>query len=283
MSNTNREKKVTHFRLSLLDAKTHQQLKSVRFTRTSFIITIVCGIVIFCAAIFSIIAFTPVRTFIPGYPDANTKRTAIRNAIKADSLESVIYKWELYAKNLRRVLEGESGLDIDSLMTESQKQADAVHDAKHLQQQDSLLRKNVQEEELFEIAGRNTRSLPIEGMHFFTPLKGVVTQGYDPAMHPFVDIAAPEGTAVNAVADGTVIYTGWSEDTGYTIQLQHDSDIISIYKHNDKLIKNVGDKVKAGTPIALVGNTGGLSTGTHLHFELWYKGESMDPTKHINF
>lgn len=283
MSNTNREKKVTHFRLSLLDAKTHQQLKSVRFTRTSFIITIVCGTVIFCAAIFSIIAFTPVRTFIPGYPDANTKRTAIRNAIKADSLESVIYKWELYAKNLRRVLEGESGLDIDSLMTASQKQADAVHDAKHLHQQDSLLRKSVQEEEMFEIAGRNTRSLPIEGMHFFTPLKGVVTQGYDPAMHPFVDIAASEGTAVNAVADGTVIYTGWSEDTGYTIQLQHDSDIISIYKHNDKLIKNVGDKVKAGTPIALVGNTGGLSTGTHLHFELWYKGESMDPTKHINF
>lgn len=284
MSNTNKDnKKTTHFRLSLLDAKTHQQLKSVRFTRTTFIITIVCSVVIFCAAIFSIIAFTPVRTFIPGYPDANTKRTAIQNAIKADSLESVIYRWELYAKNLRRVLEGESGLAIDSLMTESQRQAEAAHDAKHLQMQDSLLRKSVQEEEMFEIAGRNTRTLPIEGMHFFTPLKGIVTQGYDPAMHPFIDIAAPEGTAVNAVADGTVIYTGWSEDTGYTIQLQHDSDIISIYKHNDKLIKSVGDKVKAGTPIALVGNTGGLSTGSHLHFELWYKGESMDPAKHINF
>ena len=284
MSNTNKDnKKTTHFRLSLLDAKTHQQLKSVRFTRTTFIITIVCSVVIFCAAIFSIIAFTPVRTFIPGYPDANTKRTAIQNAIKADSLESVIYRWELYAKNLRRVLEGESGLAIDSLMTESQRQAEAAHDAKHLQMQDSLLRKSVQEEEMFEIAGRNTRTLPIEGMHFFTPLKGIVTQGYDPAMHPFIDIAAPDGTAVNAVADGTVIYTGWSEDTGDTIQLQHDSDIISIYKHNDKLIKSVGDKVKAGTPIALVGNTGGLSTGSHLHFELWYKGESMDPAKHINF
>jgi murein DD-endopeptidase MepM/ murein hydrolase activator NlpD len=283
MSNTNKDKKVTHFRLSLLDAKTHQQLKSVRFTRTSLIITIACSVIIFCAVIFSLIAFTPIRTFIPGYPDASTKRAAIQNAIKADSLESVIYKWELYAKNLRRVLEGESGLDIDSLMTASQKQAQAAQDAKYLKEQDSLLRKNVQEEEMFEISGRNTRSLPIEGTHFFTPLKGVVTQGYDQAMHPFIDIAAPEGTAVNAVADGTVIYTGWSEDTGYTIQLQHDSDIISIYKHNDKLLKNVGDKVKAGTPIALVGNTGGLSTGPHLHFELWYKGESMDPAKHINF
>ena len=283
MSNTNKEKKTTHFRLSLLDAKTHQQLKSVRFTRTTFIITMICATVIFCAAIFSLIAYTPIRTFIPGYPDASTKRAAIQNAIKADSLESVIFKWELYAKNLRRVLEGEGGLDIDSLMTASQKQAEAYNNEKHLKSQDSLLRKTVQEEERFEIAGRITRNLPIEGMHFFTPVKGVITQGYDIAIHPYLDIAAPEGTSVNAIADGTVIYTGWSEETGYTIQVQHDSEIISIYKHNNKLIKNIGDKVKAGTPIALVGNTGSLSTGPHLHFELWYKGESIDPTKHINF
>ena len=283
MSNTNKEKKTTHFRLSLLDAKTHQQLKSVRFTKTTFTITIVCATVVFCAAIFSLIAFTPIRTFIPGYPDANTKREAIQNAIKADSLESVIFKWELYAKNLRRVLEGERGLAIDSMMTASQKQAEAARNEKYLKSQDSLLRKTVQDEEMFEIAGRNTRSLPIEGMHFFTPVKGVITEGYDPALHPYVDIAAPEGTAVNAIADGTVIYTGWSEETGHTIQLQHDSDIISIYKHNNKLIKNVGDKVKAGTPIALVGNTGSFTTGPHLHFELWYKGESIDPTNHINF
>ena len=283
MNNTNKEKKTTHFRLSLLDAKTHQQLKSVRFTRTTFVITIISSIVIFCAAIYSLIAYTSIRTFIPGYPDASTKREAIQNAIKIDSLETVVVKWELYAKNLRRVLEGESGLDIDSLMTASQKQAQDADKAKYLKAQDSLLRKTVQEEEMFAIAGRNKRSLPIEGMHFFTPLKGVITQGYDPAIHPFVDIAAPEGTAVNAIADGTVIYTGWSEDTGYTIQLQHESDIISIYKHNNRLIKNLGDKVKAGTAIALVGDTGTLTTGPHLHFELWYKGDSIDPTKHINF
>jgi murein DD-endopeptidase MepM/ murein hydrolase activator NlpD len=284
MSNTNKEKKTTHFRLSLLDAKTHQQLKSVRFTRTSFIITIVCAFVIFCAAIYSLIAFTPIRTFIPGYPDETTKRVAIQNAIKADSLERIIIKWELYSENLRRVLEGEaSPSSIDSLMKESSRTVEDAKDYSVLKLQDSLLRSNVMEEEMFAVADKNKRSLPIEGMHFFTPVKGIITQGYDPAIHPFVDIAATEGTVVNAIADGTVIYTGWSEETGYTIQIQHDAEVISIYKHNEKLINNIGDKVTAGAPIALVGNTGTLSTGPHLHFELWYRGESMDPTKHINF
>lgn len=284
MSNTNKDKKTTHFRLSLLDAKTHQQLRSVRFTKTTFIITIICSIVLICATIYSLIAFTPIRTFIPGYPDETTKRTAIHNALKADSLERVIVKWELYSENLRRVLEGEAApSSIDSLMNISRNTIESTKDDSIIKLQDSLLRKTVREEEMFELADRNRRSLPIEGMHFFTPLKGIVTQGYDATIHPFVDIAAAEGTVVNAIADGTVIYTGWSDETGYTIQIQHDADIISIYKHNEKLIKNVGDKVKAGSPIALVGNTGSLSTGPHLHFELWYKGECMDPTKHINF
>lgn len=283
MSNTNKEKKTTHFRLSLLDAKTHQQLKSVRFTRTSLIITVISAVVIFCALIYSLIAFTPIRTFIPGYPDEATKRIAIRNAVKADSLERVIIKWELYSANLRRVLEGEAkASEIDSLMNVSRQAINNTKDLDVLQAQDSLLRSNVMQEDMFAVADKK-RSLPIEGMHFFTPVKGIITQGYDAAMHPFLDIAATEGTVVNAIADGTVIYTGWSEETGYTIQIQHDAEIISIYKHNQKLIKNIGDKVTAGSPIALVGNTGSLTTGPHLHFELWYKGESMDPTKHINF
>jgi murein DD-endopeptidase MepM/ murein hydrolase activator NlpD len=259
MSNTNKEKKTTHFRLSLLDAKTHQQLKSVRFTRTSFIITIVCAFVIFCAAIYSLIAFTPIRTFIPGYPDETTKRVAIQNAIKADSLERIIIKWELYSENLRRVLEGEaSPSSIDSLMKESSRTVEDAKDYSVLKLQDSLLRSNVMEEEMFAVADKNKRSLPIEGMHFFTPVKGIITQGYDPAIHPFVDIAATEGTVVNAIADGTVIYTGWSEETGYTIQIHHDAEVISIYTHNGKLINNIGDKVTGGAPIASVVNTGTL-------------------------
>ena len=284
MSNTNKDnKKITHFRLSLLDAKTHKQLFSLRFNRTGFFVTVVSAAVLMCAAIFSLIAFTPLKTFIPGYPDARTKKAAIQNAIKIDSLENVIYRWELYSENIRRVVEGEQPVNIDSLIAEQHRQEELAKDPEYLKKQDSLLRQEVRKEEMFDISSRNHRKLPIEGMLFFTPLKGVVSQGYDPAIHPYIDITAPAGSSVNAIADGTVIYDGWSDEYGYTIQIQHTGDIVSIYKHNQKLLKKTGDKVKAGTAIALMGNTGSTSTGDHLHFELWHDGESLDPTNYINF
>mgnify|MGYP003305495476 CR=1 FL=1 len=284
MSNQNKDnKKIIHFRLSLLDAKTHKQLFSIRFNRTGFFVSIVTGLVMLCAAIFSLIAFTPLKTFIPGYPDARTKRAAIQNAIRVDSLESVIYRWELYSENLRRAVEGEEPVNIDSLINIHNREKELSKDPEYVKRQDSLLREEVRTEEMFDISGKDQRKLPIEGMMFFTPLKGVISQGYDAALHPFVDITAPEGSVVSAIADGTVIYEGWSDANGYTLHIQHDGDIVSIYKHNEKLLKRTGDKVKAGSPIALIGNTGSLTTGEHLHFELWYKGETLDPTRYINF
>ena len=220
---------------------------------------------------------------MPGYPDARSKRAAIQNAIRIDSLENVIFRWELYSENLRRAVEGEEPVKIDSLIKAKNSIQTEALDMAELARQDSLLREHVKEEEQFGISSRGKRNLPIEGLHFFTPLKGVVSQGYDPAVHPYIDIAAAAGSMVKATLDGTVIFAGWSDDAGYTIQIQHDGDIVSIYKHNEKLLKKTGDKVTAGTPIAVVGNTGELTTGDHLHFELWHKGETVDPTLYIKF
>lgn len=283
MAHRSREKKSNTFRLAFIDDKTHQHLVTLHFTKTSFFITLVTIIVVLCAAIFSIIAFTPVRTFVPGYPDARSKRAAIQNAIRIDSLENVIFRWELYSENLRRAVEGEEPVKIDSLIKAKNSIQTEALDMAELARQDSLLREHVKEEEQFGISSRGKRNLPIEGLHFFTPLKGVVSQGYDPAVHPYIDIAAAAGSVVKATLDGTVIFAGWSDDAGYTIQIQHDGDIVSIYKHNEKLLKKTGDKVTAGTPIAVVGNTGELTTGEHLHFELWHKGETVDPTLYIKF
>ena len=283
MSKSSKEHRTSKFRLALVDNQSHKQLFTVQFTRTSLFVALVTILVTLCTLIFSIIAFTPVRTFIPGYPDARSKREAIQNAIKIDSLENVIYKWGLYSENLKRVLEGAAPVKIDSLVNAGMNEAGRQADLSDIQRQDSILREKVKEEEQFGIAVRTRIILPIEGMHFFCPLKGVVSQGYDPISHPYIDITAPAGSVVKATLDGTVIYAGWDNETGHTIQLQHEGDIISIYRHNEKLLKKSGEKVTAGTSIALVGNSGELTSGDHLHFELWHKGEAVDPTKYINF
>lgn len=275
--------KVEHFRISIVDDMTHKQLWVVRFTRIGFFVFVISAVTVMMAASFSIIAFTPVRTFIPGYPDAHTKRAAINNAIRIDSLQNVIYTWMFYTENLKKVMEGEDPVAIDSIIRSTSASGAAGIAGKNLAGQDSVLRENVRKAEQFGLSQSADRNLPIEGMHFFTPLKGVISQGYDQILHPYVDITAPANSVVMSVLDGTVIGAGWSDDSGYTIQIQHSDDLVSVYKHNQKLLKKTGDKVSAGTPVALVGNTGALTTGDHLHFELWYKGEAVDPTKYINF
>ncbi|MBO8448936.1 MAG: M23 family metallopeptidase [Bacteroidetes bacterium] len=279
----NKTDRIKNFRLTLVDDETHKPILVTRFTRTTFLVSAVMAAAALCLIFYMLVAFTPVRTLIPGYPDARAKRAAIQNAMKIDSLEMIVSRWELYSENLRRILDGEEPIRIDSLVRKIAESDRQEISEREIRERDSILRMNVAEEEQFSLSLAEGRNLHIEGMHFFCPLKGVVSQGYDPAIHPFVDITAPANSMVFAVLDGSVIYSGWSDDSGYTIQIQHSNDIVSIYKHNQKLLKAVGDRVTAGDPIAVVGNTGTLTTGDHLHFELWYRGEAVDPTRYINF
>lgn len=270
-----------NYRLSLTDSRSHERLWSVNFTRPQLLVAAISTVVLVLIAIYCLIAFTPIRTFIPGYPDAHTKRQAVQNVMRIDSLETQILRWELYTENLKRVVAGEEPLRLDSLILIG-RQKDALQSEGFYSEQDSLLRAQVMQEEQFELSGVK-RDLPIEALSFFTPLKGVISRGYDRVIHPYLDITAPANSVVMAVLDGTVVFSGWDDDTGYSLAIQHKGDILSVYKHNQKLLKRIGEKVKAGTPVALVGNAGSLTTGDHLHFELWYAGDPVDPTQYINF
>lgn len=282
MAKNNKESKAERLRVSLMNDMTHKQLWVVKFTRPSLIISIISIFMVLLAGMFALIAFTPLKSLVPGVPDARSQRAAVQNAIRVDSLERVIMRWELYSENLKRVVAGEDPVKIDSIIKSYSSAKDTSIDRQTLHKSDSLLRKTVNEADLSnKETGKSV--MPIEGMHFFTPLKGVVSQGFDMAIHPYIDITAPANSVVTSVLDGTVIGAGWSDESGYTIQIQHAGNIISVYKHNQKLLKRQGDRVSAGTPIALVGNTGSITTGDHLHFELWYKGNAVDPTKYISF
>ena len=274
-------KKTRKYRAALIDAFSHERLWSIVFTRPAFIIAAVSGAVLLLLICFLLIAFTPLRTFIPGYPNAQARRTAVQNAIRIDSLETQILQWELYTENLKRVVAGEEPLLLDSLILKQQAAGKDL-DPAFLARRDSLLRARVVEAEQFEVSGPR-RDLPIEALSFYTPLKGVVSQGFDRTLHPYVDVTAPTGTAVMAVLDGTVVFAGWEEADGYTLAIQHKGDILSVYKHNEKLLKKAGESVKAGTPVALVGSSSSLTKGDHLRFELWYAGEAVDPAAYISF
>ncbi|MBO6045567.1 MAG: M23 family metallopeptidase [Bacteroidales bacterium] len=275
MSGQNKEPKVRNFRLSLVDDMTHRKLWVLHFTKPGFLVTVISAVVVLFAIVYALLAYTPLRTSIPGYPDAHTRRAAIQNAIRMDSLENVISRWEYYSENMLRVIEGEAPLPVDSVIRLADAAVASGRDAAFLAQRDSALRDFVNAEEQFGVTDRQERDLPIEGMHFFTPLKGVVSQGFDSVLHPYVEVSAPANSVVMAVLDGTVIFDGWDDGAGYTVAIQHEGGIISIYKHNVKLLRKTGDRVSSGTSIALAGDL--------LRFELWYRGAAVDPAKYIVF
>ena len=279
-----KKKKSRSFRLALIDAISHERLWSIRYTRTAMIIAIVFFFVLLVVGIYSLVAYTPVRSLIPGYPGAISRRQAVQNALRIDSLETRILQWELYAENLRRVVSGAEPIRMDSLILKSKGTSREEVDARFLALRDSLLRADVEEQEQFGVnAGSPRRNLPIEALSFFSPVKGVVSTGFDRALHPWIDVTAPAGSVVMAVLDGTVIFTGWEEEDGYMLIIQHSGDILSIYKHNEKLLRKAGEVVKAGTPVGVLAASSSLTKGDHLHFELWFEGEALDPVQYINF
>lgn len=274
-----------NLRINIINSDSHKALFSVKFTKFTLILVLSLFILLLIVGTYLVTSRTAVKYTIPGYPSAATKQMAVENVIKIDSLERIIEMWSMQLTNIQRIVSGREPVAMDSI---AQRKNDGTIDAASREmyaKDDSILREEILKQERFNISYNTKKKIEqIEGLHFFTPVKGIITEDYNKAInHPFVDIAAAVNTIVYAVLDGTVVYAGWNDDTGYTIQIQHDNDIISTYKHNEKLLKSVGDKVTAGTPIALVGNTGNLSTGSHLHFELWHKGEAVDPNLYIKF
>lgn len=279
-------KKNRHYRLSLVDVLSHERVWSLRFSRKAMVAGLVSSGVVALVVLFCLIAFTPLRLLVPGYPSSASRRQAAQNALRMDSLETKVLQWELYSENLRRVVTGAEPFKLDSVLLAGTVVRDGKVDSAFLARRDSLLRADVKAQEQFGVddeAALRRRNLPIEAQLFYVPVKGVVSDGFDLAVHPWIDITAPAGSMVMAVLGGTVVYTGWEEESGYVLAIQHTGDILSIYKHNEKLLRKVGEPVKAGTPVGVLASSLSLTKGDHLHFELWYEGEAVDPVQYIKF
>lgn len=272
-----------NWRVTVREIETTSEVFSCTTTKGILIAVFVVAALLLIAATYYITAYTPVRYLIPGYPNKETRALQEANQRRIDSLENEVSLWAFQVNNIQRIVTGREPVDMDSLRVMQKDSTTSLYRQLYAQK-DSILRNEVVNEETFNISSRDRKIEQLEGIHFFTPVKGIVTQGYNAAIgHPYIDIAAAEEEIVYSVLDGTVISAVWNDDTGYTIQIQHSNNLVSIYKHNSRLLKKTGDRVSAGTPIAVVGNTGKLSYGIHLHFELWHNGEAIDPTEYIKF
>ena len=257
-------------------------IKQIRFNARTLVLGLVGAIVSIIIAVTILIAFTPLREYIPGYPSGILRNKLIQNALVTDSLEQKINLYDRYFHDIRAMLIGENSLDTvtrrDSIVRPN------LNAIKKLNQ-DSLFKDELDQEQFnLHLSPGGTRKSGLASLLFFPPLKGIVTSKQELSSgHYGVDIVAKPDSRISSALDGTVIFSEWTMETGYVIMIQHDQNIVTCYKHNAELLKKQGDKVKAGEVIAIIGNTGKETTGPHLHFELWVNGNSINPEDYISF
>jgi murein DD-endopeptidase MepM/ murein hydrolase activator NlpD len=277
------------YKLVILNDETYEEKISFKLSRLNVFVATGTLAILLVIITTIIIAFTPLREYIPGYTDVNLYEQLYRIEELTDSLEADARQKSLYLENLRIILAGK-----DTTIKSPLKQ-DTVQNYNNItsypSSEDSAFRYDFESkmfgwEENLEAPVRDRSSLrpDISSFTFFTPLRGIVTSKFDPAAKHFgVDIVSVQNEAIKAILDGVVIFSGWTLETGYTISIQHENDLISVYKHNSALLKDQGSHVKAGDAIAIIGSSGEYSTGPHLHFEIWYNGVPVNPTDFIKF
>jgi len=273
------------YRFSVTNDTTFEELWRIRLTQYNSFLLITFLVFFIIGATTSLIAFTNLREFIPGYPDVAMRRNILISAIRLDSLEKELVLRDQYFENLSAIIAGDRPLSALALRDSSRNYNSITF---HTSPEDSAMRAQVETDDRYSlslgpVASETVTSLA--GLHFFPPVKGIVSGKFDPRSKHFgTDIVTKPKSPVDAALDGTVIFTGWTRETGYVIEVQHSNNIVSVYKHNASLLKETGDLVRTGEAIAIVGDSGELFTsGPHLHFEIWYKGSPLDPERHITF
>lgn len=278
------------YRLVVMQDDTLEEKYSFRLSQMNVYIFLSTVLLIVVILVSSAIVLTPLKYYIKGYGDPSVRRDIVQLTYVSDSLEEVTNKQAAYIDNIKMVLQGrvETEQDVENRSNESELEDAEQVEGKlsDLSEEEINLRQEIEQNENFELFdnGADTYEGNLVNDYFFPPIKGRFTDGFDATEEHFgVDIAAPLNSPVKTIADGMVLLSSWTLDTGYTIAIQHDDNMISFYKHNSVLLKKVGNFVKAGEAIAIMGGTGENSSGPHLHFELWHDQRPVDPTEYINF
>ncbi len=277
-----KKKLFTKNRLVILNEDSFEEIFSLKLTLMNVFVVASIGAVLIITTTTFIIAFTPLREFIPGYASDELKRNATVLALKSDSLANAVKKNEAYIASIKKILTG----DVDF----AQRNKDSIYATKtengdveevQISEADKKLRQEVAREDKYNLFEKAQSKVSLV---LFPPAKGSITEKFSSNKKHFaVDVALAKNTPIKATLNGTVIFADWTPSTGNVIIIRHNNGFISVYKHAASLTKSQGDVVRTGEAIALAGSTGQESTGVHLHFELWKDGYAIDPTQFIEF
>jgi murein DD-endopeptidase MepM/ murein hydrolase activator NlpD len=269
------------FRFVILNDDTFEEIITLKLSPLNIFVFSIITIITTIALTTTVIAFTSLKELIPGYASSKLRREAIELALTSDSLQVALERNERYINGVKRILEGEV---IDTVLKEVSGQDTSTLVSLALSRpstQDSAFREWVEQENAFTL---NQSGMDLGIPQLMSPLDGIITSSFDKITgHYAIDIAAAANTPIKTCFEGTVIFADWTSETGNIIIVQHENNLISAYKHNSALLKEVGEFVRSGEAIAIIGNSGENSTGPHLHFELWYEGAPIDPQGFIKF
>lgn len=278
------------FQLVVRDIKSYREVGAYNLTPLNLYVALAALLTLVAIAVFLLIAYTPLRTYIPGYGDVVTLQEMADMEQLLDDMGQRMEAQQITITALKRNIHG-TPITVDSIEDRTITVDTADLEPVPLSEEEIQLRREMDLERVGQ-ASRGGRLVPTPGsaevplaeMSFVNPVKGEISAGFKVTEdHLGVDILAPKDTPVKAVLDGIVFMSEFTSSNGNVIGLQHDNDVITFYKHNSRLLKQVGERVRANEAIAIIGNTGTLSTGPHLHFELWHRGRVVDPAEFLSF
>lgn len=269
------------YKLTIVNENTLEEVVGLRVSKLNGLSVLLSVLTVLFLIAACIIAFTPLRNYLPGYMNSEVRSQIVANALRVDSLQTMLHQQNLYIMNIQDIFSGQ--VPIDSVQTLDSLTAARKDTLMERTKREEEFRRQYEENEKYNLTTIASRP-DVTGLVMFRPTRGMISSRFDMDRKHFgTDIAANPNESVLATMDGTVILSTYTAETGYLIGVQHNQDFVSVYKHCGSLLKKEGDVVKGGEAIALVGNSGTLSTGPHLHFELWYKGHPVNPEKYIVF
>jgi len=270
------------YKLFVLNENTLEEVLSFRLSLLSGFLVLL-ALAAFLITLTSIVILnTPIRNYLPGYMDSEMRIGIMNNALKADSLEQIVQQQSQYLNNISAIMRD------DISVSEISQMVDTVSvDVNNLNKKSKAMTqfiRSFEDEEKYNLNVLTASNALPDNLLFYRPARGFISNHFNlKEKHYGIDIAAAPKESVLATMKGTVVLAGFEANAGYIIQIQHANGFVSVYKHNALLLKKQGDAVSAGEAIAIVGNTGELSSGNHLHFELWHNGKPVDPEELIAF